>query len=108
MTPRDSGDGRKVKNTAPGLAGCIRLHSYYNMEICRMKRTAIYIRVSTDAQAKEGDSVPAQKEALLKYIKEWPDITFAGEYVDDGVSGTKFEERDADAETGLPKGTVYK
>lgn len=40
MTPRDSGDGRKVKNTAPGLAGCIRLHSYYNTEICRMKRTA--------------------------------------------------------------------
>ena len=59
-----------------------------------MKRTAIYIRVSTDAQAKEGDSVPAQKEALLKYIKERPDLTLAGEYIDDGVSGTKFEERD--------------
>lgn len=59
-----------------------------------MKRTAIYIRVSTDAQAKEGDSVPAQREALHKYIEERPGLTLAGEYIDDGVSGTKFEERD--------------
>ena len=72
MTPSYSGDGRKVKNTAPGLAGCIRLHSYYNMEICRMKRTAIYVRVSTDSQ-KDGDSVPAQREALRKYIEDRPE-----------------------------------
>lgn len=93
MTPSYSGDGRKVKNTAPGLAGCIRLHSYYNMEICRMKRTAIYVRVSTDSQ-KDGDSVPAQREALRKYIEDRPELTFAGEYIDDGISGTKFAERD--------------
>lgn len=59
-----------------------------------MKRTAIYIRVSTDAQAKEGDSVPAQRAALHKYIEDRPDLTLAGEYIDDGVSGTKFAERD--------------
>lgn len=58
-----------------------------------MIKTAIYIRVSTDRQ-KEGDSVPAQRAALYKYIEERPDLILAGEYVDDGVSGTKFAERD--------------
>lgn len=72
-----------------------------------MKRTAIYIRVSTDAQAKEGDSVPAQREALQKYINERNDLVLAGEYVDDGISGTKFTERDelqrmlADVQAGI-------
>ena len=59
-----------------------------------MKRTAIYIRVSTDRQAKEGDSVPAQREALKKYIDDHPDLTLFSEYLDDGISGTKFSERD--------------
>lgn len=54
-----------------------------------MKRTAIYMRVSSDRQAREGDSIPAQRDALRKYINERPDLTFAGEYLDDGISGTK-------------------
>lgn len=58
-----------------------------------MKRVASYIRVSTDRQAKEGDSVPAQREALRKYIEDHEDCVCAGEYVDDGVSGRKFEQR---------------
>ena len=33
-----------------------------------MRRTAIYMRVSTAIQAQEGDSIPAQRDALLKYI----------------------------------------
>lgn len=53
-----------------------------------MKRTAIYLRVSSDRQAKEGDSIPAQRDALLKYIDSRSDLTFAGEYLDDGISGT--------------------
>lgn len=93
MTPRDSGDGRKVKNTAPGLAGCIRLHSYYIMENYKMKRTAIYVRVSTDKQAKEGDSVPAQLSALKEYVQNHNNYVLIGEYIDDGVSGTKFDKR---------------
>lgn len=52
-------------------------------------RTAIYMRVSTDRQAQEGDSVPAQREALRKYIDDHQHLTFAGEYLDDGISGTK-------------------
>lgn len=54
-----------------------------------MKRTAIYLRVSSDRQAREGDSIPAQRDALRKHIDDRDDLTFAGEYLDDGISGTK-------------------
>ncbi len=57
-----------------------------------MKRVALYARVSTSRQAKEGDSIPAQIDALRKYASEHNYI-IAGEYVDDGVSGTR-EDRD--------------
>lgn len=58
-----------------------------------MIRTAIYMRVSSDKQAQEGDSIPAQRAALQKYIADHPDMILAGEYLDDGISGTK-EDRD--------------
>ena len=54
-----------------------------------MKRVAIYMRVSTDKQAQEGDSIPAQRDALLKYINTHDDMILAGEYLDDGISGTR-------------------
>lgn len=54
-----------------------------------MIRAAIYLRVSTDRQAKEGDSIPAQRDALLKYISDHDDMILAGTYIDDGVSGTR-------------------
>ena len=54
-----------------------------------MIRCAIYLRVSSDKQVREGDSIPAQRDALLKYIDAHEDMYFAGEYLDDGVSGTK-------------------
>lgn len=54
-----------------------------------MKRTAIYLRVSSDKQAREGDSIPAQRDALRTYINDRDNLTFAGEYLDDGISGTK-------------------
>ena len=42
--------------------------SYFMVEGCdKMKKTAIYIRVSTDAQAEEGYSIDAQKEQLTAY-----------------------------------------
>ena len=58
-----------------------------------MKRAALYIRVSSDKQVKEGDSIPAQREALRKYAKEH-NFLIAGEYIDDGISGTKYSQRD--------------
>lgn len=58
-----------------------------------MKRTAIYMRVSSAVQAAEGDSIAAQRDALHKYIDAHNDMVCAGEYLDDGISGTK-EDRD--------------
>lgn len=58
-----------------------------------MKRIALYMRVSSDQQVKEGDSIPAQRDALTKYAKE-KGYVIAGEYLDDGVSGTKYSQRD--------------
>lgn len=58
-----------------------------------MKRVALYMRVSSDLQAKEGDSIPAQKQALTDYAKSHGYI-IAGEYLDDGISGTKYSQRD--------------
>ena len=55
-----------------------------------MKRTAIYARVSSDKQAQEGDSIPAQLDALRKWVKDKHYI-LVGEYVDDGVSGQKIQ-----------------
>ena len=59
-----------------------------------MKKTAIYIRVSTDEQAREGDSIPAQREALRRYVEEHDDLILVGEYIDEGISGRKFQQRD--------------
>lgn len=49
-------------------------------------RVAIYVRVSTEDQAKEGFSLDAQLEMLRDYCiaQGW---SVAGEYVDDGYSG---------------------
>lgn len=59
-----------------------------------MKRTAIYIRVSSEKQVQEGDSIAAQRDALHKYIDNRPDLTCTGEFLDDGISGQKIA-RDA-------------
>lgn len=53
-----------------------------------MTRAALYIRVSSDRQAREGDSIPAQREALRQYAQSHH-MQIYGEYIDDGVSGTR-------------------
>lgn len=58
-----------------------------------MKKAALYCRVSTQHQAEEGQSIPAQLSALRAYCKEH-DFIVVGEFIDDGVSGTKYEERE--------------
>lgn len=49
-------------------------------------RAAIYTRVSTEDQAKEGFSLDAQLDKLRSYCKA-RDWVIGGEYVDDGYSG---------------------
>lgn len=52
-----------------------------------MKKAAIYIRVSTVEQAKEGFSIGAQKDRLINYCKakNW---AIQDVYIDDGYTGT--------------------
>lgn len=58
-----------------------------------MIRVGIYCRVSTDQQANEGDSIQAQLSALRKYAEDH-NYEIAGEFIDDGVSGTLLDGRD--------------
>jgi site-specific DNA recombinase len=53
-------------------------------------RAAIYTRVSTEEQAKEGFSLDAQLEKLRSYCKA-RDWVITGEYIDDGYSGRKIK-----------------
>ena len=55
-----------------------------------IKRVALYIRVSTDRQAKEGDSLEAQENALTKYCKE-NNYAIVDKYIDGGESGQKIK-----------------
>ena len=51
-------------------------------------RAALYARVSTEDQAKEGFSLEAQMDKLEAYCRD-EGLDVAGHYVDDGYSGTK-------------------
>lgn len=55
-----------------------------------MKKVAIYIRVSTQEQAKEGYSIPAQKDKLIAFskAKNW---RIFDTYIDDGYTGTNLD-----------------
>ena len=53
-----------------------------------MTRAALYCRVSTDRQANEGDSIPAQLQALHSFADKHG-YEVVGEYIDDGISGMK-------------------
>ncbi len=57
-------------------------------------RTAIYIRVSTDQQAREGDSLREQEETLIAYIRDHDDMVHAGTYIDEGISGQKLDREE--------------
>ena len=57
-------------------------------------RAALYARVSTDEQAMKGYSLDAQLEKMSQYCEIY-NLQIAGEYVDDGYSGTKCSNRPA-------------
>lgn len=56
-----------------------------------MKRAALYIRVSSDQQAKFGDSLREQQDTLQEYVKTQKDMIVHSIYIDDGISGQKLE-----------------
>lgn len=57
------------------------------------KRAVLYIRVSTDMQAQEGESLSAQSDRLRKWAKEHGYVV-VGEYVDAGESARVADRRE--------------
>lgn len=54
-----------------------------------IKHVAIYLRVSSDRQAKTGDSLREQLETLQDYADRHEDMVVSDTYIDDGISGQK-------------------
>lgn len=54
-------------------------------------RCAVYIRVSSDEQAKYGDSLRDQRERCTEYVNTHSNMVLQDVYIDDGVSGQKLE-----------------
>ena len=57
-------------------------------------RVAIYIRVSTDKQVKDGDSMRDQLATCQKYIDSHENMILVDTYIDDGISGQKLKRDD--------------
>lgn len=57
-------------------------------------RVAIYIRVSTDRQVKEGDSMRDQLASGQKYVEAHENMILVDTYIDDGISGQKLKRDD--------------
>lgn len=56
-------------------------------------RVACYVRVSSDEQKKHGFSIGNQKDRLVNYIHEHPNMQLVGIYADEGVSADKLNKR---------------
>lgn len=54
-------------------------------------KVAVYIRVSTDKQAKTGDSLRDQETILYEYIDEHDNMIKHDTYIDEGISGQKLD-----------------
>lgn len=52
-------------------------------------RAVAYIRVSSDRQAKEGDSLREQRESIQDYVNSHKNMILVDTYIDDGISGQK-------------------
>lgn len=57
-----------------------------------MKQARLYVRVSTDEQAKKGLSIPVQIEKLKQYCQE-NDYEVADIYIDNGISASTIKKR---------------
>ena len=61
--------------------------------ISKEYKVGIYLRLSReDEKLGESSSISNQRDLLYKYIEE-NNLNLAGEYVDDGVSGTTFDRK---------------
>ena len=56
-----------------------------------MMRCVFYLRLSREDGAGESNSIQNQRMLLKRYLEEQEDMVCAGEWVDDGFSGSNYE-----------------
>lgn len=56
-----------------------------------MIRCGIYLRLSREDGPEESNSIQNQRLLIREYIRQNPDMAVAGEWVDDGWSGSRFD-----------------
>lgn len=66
----------------------------YTLSSSQPLPAACYIRVSSEQQAKNGDSLREQAESLDAYLREHPQYYKYDTYIDEGASGQKLERDD--------------
>ncbi len=54
-------------------------------------RCGLYLRISREDGVGESDSIANQRLMLCQYLEEHPEMVLAGEWVDDGWSGSRFD-----------------
>ncbi len=75
---------RKANPVIPEIAAAVKTQKQY--------RTAAYIRLSVEDSGKPGsDTIEGQKNLLLSYIENDPELLLCGLFCDNGRTGTDFE-----------------
>lgn len=80
----------------------------------KLRKTAVYIRLSKeDGDKEESDSVASQREIIKEFLKLHPELELYDYYIDDGCTGTDFERSGfermkRDIEAGIVKCVVVK
>lgn len=60
-------------------------------------RTATYARLSVQSDIKKSGSIESQQRLMRDYIRDREEFFLAGEYKDDGISGTRFDRKAFDS-----------
>ncbi len=76
---------RKVNYVQPAVEKAVAPQS-------RVYRAGGYIRLSVEDSGNPGaDTIHAQRDYVLQYIENQPDMTYCGMYCDNGRTGTNFD-----------------
>ncbi len=56
-----------------------------------MLRCGMYLRISREDGGRESDSIQNQRRLITQFLERQPEMELAGEWVDDGWSGSRFD-----------------
>lgn len=92
-----------------------KYNEYLNGNNKKIWKTALYIRLSKEDEERKNESVSVinQREILLEYLRQHPELELFDVYTDDGFTGTDFDRPawvrlKADIERGLVNCVVVK